>query len=195
MAKKKTGLAAILTDRFMDVWKLLSETTVFLSRIPEFSQYEDQLRAWRGALQKTSSAETSQKIRGEIAELRKNLRYQGYDLSLGGQALIIDGFRNDLSSREGFRRVVLFICAGDILWISGEENHITLSEHLEARIQDKARNQNPGIKSKHYLWYKRRGPELILSGADTETKEDFERLRAMAEANTLFFLAKLKNLK
>ncbi len=195
MAKNKTTFAEVLSDRFTDVWKLLSDTTAFLSRTPDFNQYEEQLRTWRAELQISNNSETVQRIREEITDLRKALRLQGYDLSLGGQTLIVDTFRNDVSIKDGFKRVVIFITNTEIIWLSGDENHITLAEYLESRIQQHPANYNMRIIGKHYLWYRRRGNELILSGSDTETKEDFERLKAMADANNLFFLAQLKYLK
>ena len=96
----------MLSDRFSDVWKLLSETTLFLSRTKESGVYEQQLRTWRADLQSSGrNPEAAQRIRSELTALRKSLRLQGYDLSLGGQNLIIDGFRNDACLGEGFRRV------------------------------------------------------------------------------------------
>jgi hypothetical protein len=199
MAEKKTGrLADILSDRFSDVWKLLSETTVFLSRTKEFDAYEGQLRTWRSDLQTSGrNPEVAQRVRSELTALRKNLRLQGYDLSLGGQNLIIDGFRNDACLGEGFRRVVIFISDNAIFFLAGDENHITLTEYLDKRIEAEtaARKQWIKILDRHYLWYRRRGQDLILSGSDTETKEDFARFSAMCDANSLLFLSGLKGLR
>ncbi|MDR2900292.1 MAG: hypothetical protein LBV20_02060 [Treponema sp.] len=195
MAKNKSSLAEVLSDRFTDVWKLLSDTTSFLSRTPEFHHYEEQLRSLRSELQKTQNSETAQKIRKEITDLRKALRFQGYDLSLGAQTLTVDQFRNDASLKDGFKRVVIFLTNSGIVWLGGEENHIMLADYLEARIQNNLADNHLSILGKHYLWYRRRGNELILSGSDTETKEDFARLQEMAEANSLFLLGQLKNLK
>ena len=195
-AEKPSGprsLREMLSDRFADTWKLLSETSIFLSRTPIFHHYEEQLRSWRLDLQsakKESSA--SQRIRQEIIELRKLLRQQGYDLSLARQSLTLEGFRNDASMGEGFRRVVIFFGDDDVFWLSGDDNHVTLADLLERQLY--SRKRRGGIRSKHYLWYRRRGNSLVLSGSDTETKEDFERLKAMVELNSLLILAKLKNL-
>ncbi|MDR2758930.1 MAG: hypothetical protein LBB78_06085 [Spirochaetaceae bacterium] len=192
--KKQSLLEQVFQDFLPDIWKLLSETTLFLSRTKEFYHYENQLREWRARLQvKRRSPEEISKIRGEITELRKQLRLEGYDLSLGRQNLIFAGFKNDACLGEGFRRVVLFFTNDDIYWLSGEDNHITLAEFLEHRIYE----EHPGklIPYKHYLWYRRQRADLILAGSDTETKEDFERLKAMAEANSLLFLSKLKKLR
>jgi hypothetical protein len=193
-------LKDFLADRFSDSWRLLSETTQFLSRTPVFLQYEEQLRSWRQQLQSAGkNSEVSRGIRAEIIELRKSLRGEGYDLSLAGQRLTVDLFRNDAALGDGFRRVVIFFCEDGAYWLAGDENHIVLDELLERQMDSARRNdQNPAafprIRSKHYLWYRRSGNELILSGSDTETKEDFERLKAMADANSLVILARLKGL-
>jgi hypothetical protein len=194
-------LRDFLSDRFSDSWRLLSETTQFLSRTPVFSQYEEQLRSWRQCLQSAAkNSEVSGKIRDEIVELRKSLRRAGYDLSLAGQRLTVDTFRNDTALGSGFRRVVIFFCEDGAYWLSGDENHLTLDELLERQMDSIRRNnQNQTgavrIYSKHYLWYRRSKNELILSGSDTETKENFERLKAMAAANSLVILTQLKGLK
>ncbi|QQO09045.1 hypothetical protein [Breznakiella homolactica] len=198
MAKLNVSeLAVLLTDRFSDVWKLLSETTFFLSRTAEFGFYEDELRSWRSELQGASkNPEVAQKVRTEIIALRKNLRLQGYDLSLGRQNLIFDGFRNDASVNEGFKRMVLFLGDGTAFWISGDENHITLAGYLEQQLEIRYSRRDPlRLREKHYLWFLRRGNDLIISGSDTETKEDYERLKAIGEANSLLFLSKLKKLR
>ena len=186
----------LLADHFSDTWKLLSETSQFLSRTPIFSSYEDELRAWRHDLQTAAnSSEKQKRIRQEIVELRISLRQQGFDLSLAKQNLVLDGFRNDASLGEGFRRVVIFFASNGLYWLSGDENHIALAEHLEKQMSAHYRKHGISVLSKHYLWYYRRGNTLILSGSDTETKQDFERLKAMADANSLEILAGLKELK
>jgi hypothetical protein len=198
MIQGRSGkLADVLSDFFSDVWKLLSETTVFLSRTKEFHLYENQLRLWRSELQSSyKNPEVVQRIRSEVTGLRKNLRLQGYDLSLGKQNLIFDGFRNDASLAEGFRRVVLFITDTDIFWLTGEDNHIALAGFLERQMETgNMAHRQIRILSKHYLWFCRMGADLILSGSDTEMKEDFEHLKAMGEANSLLFLSRLKKLK
>jgi hypothetical protein len=200
MAKNNSSFAEVISDRFTDVWKLLSDTTSFLSRTPEFHHYEVQLRSLRSQLQSSKTPETAQQIRKELVDLRKALRFQGYDLSLGNQTLTVDFFRNDASLKDGFKRVVIFLTNSGIVWLSGDENHIMLANYLESRIQNNlvakhSEDDHMKIIGKHYLWYRRRGNELILSGSDTESKEDFDRLQAMAEANSLFLLGQLKNLK
>ncbi|MDR2314141.1 MAG: hypothetical protein LBE02_06370 [Spirochaetaceae bacterium] len=195
MEKKSAFLGDLLRDRFSDTWRLLSETSHFLSRTPVFQQYEDQLRLWRRELQSSgNSSDTAKKVREEVTELRRSLRRQGYDLSLAKQNLVFDGFRNDASTAEGFRRAVIFFTEDDAYWLTGEENHIILAERLEGQMNAVRRKWNT-IHSKHYLWYRRRGNDLILSGSDTETKESFERLKAMGGAHSLFILLKLRGLR
>ena len=185
-----------LSDYFSDTWKLLSETSAFLSRTPIFALYEEELRSWRFNLQRAGKdGDEHKRIRQEIIELRTSLRFQGFDLSLARQSLVLDGFRNDASLGQGFRRVVIFFADDDAYWLAGEDNHITLAELLERQLETDGRKRRSAVRSKHYLWYCRRGNTLILSGSDTETKEGFERLKARAEANSLEILAKLKNLK
>jgi hypothetical protein len=192
MAVKKSTLKDLFSDRFSDIWRLLSETSQFLSRTPIFGNYENQLREWRLELQSNrQDPELNRQIRLELTELRRSLRLQGYDLSLAGQQLVFEGFRNDASMGEGFKRVVLFFTDEDIYWISGDSNHIALADMLETRISGAV----VPIRSKHYLWYMRRGKDLVLSGSDTETKENFERLKAMGEAHSLIILGKLRGLK
>ncbi|GHT78114.1 hypothetical protein FACS1894130_04150 [Spirochaetia bacterium] len=201
MEQKKSGkltgtLSNRLLDRFSDIWKLLSETTVFLSRTKEFNIHENQLRQWRTTLQiYGNNVEVIRTIRGEITELRKNLRLQGYDLSLGKQNLIIDGFRNDACLGEGFRRIVLAFTNISLFYLTGDDNHIVLEKLLEQKIQ-KARQAGVNIitHEKHYLWYHRRGSDLILSGADSESKDGFERFKALGEAHCLVILSGLKKL-
>jgi hypothetical protein len=172
---------------------LLSETTNFLSRTHLLSQYEGQLREWRAILQSShNNNEKALAVKRELIELRRNLRLQGYDLSLGSQMLVFDGFRNDACLREGFRRIVLFIGDNGVYWMVGEDNHVTLSNFLEERM-DQIRVRQ--IRERHYLWYLRRKNELVLSGSDTETKEDFARLKRIGEANPMLFLSSLKSLR
>ncbi|AEJ18831.1 hypothetical protein [Gracilinema caldarium] len=186
-----------ISERFTDVWQLLSETTQFLSKTKEFAHYENQLREWRAQLQsKRLDSETHLRIRSELVNLRKHLRLMGYDLSLAKQILRFEGFRNDACIREGFRRLVVVFTDKDVYWLSGDDNHINLAEYLERRLESAlSSGEIERIHDRHYLWYKRQGNNLILSGSDTESKEDFARLEAIGNANPLLLLSKLKGLK
>jgi hypothetical protein len=193
--KSPAWLPGILPDGLTDVWKLLSETSAFLSRTDEFYMYEQQLRSLRSRLQNSSrDPGERQAVRAEVIELRKNLRRQGYDLTVARQNIICDGFRNDSCLAEGFRRVVLVFTNIDIFWQAGEDNHVTLAGFIERRLE-KIRDRSFSVFSKHYLWYRRKGNDLILSGADTELKEDFERLKKIVDLNRLNILGALKKLR
>ena len=190
---RAAALANLIAENFRGVWVLLSETTNFLSRTHLLSQYETQLREWRATLQSShKNNESTLAVRRELIELRRNLRFQGYDLSLGSQILSFEGFRNDACLREGFRRIVLFIADEGVYWLVGDDNHVTLSNFLEDRMDQLQVRQ---IRERHYLWYQRRKNELVFSGSDTELKEDFERLKRIGEANPMLFLSSLKSLR
>ncbi|MDR1411731.1 MAG: hypothetical protein LBI91_05975 [Spirochaetaceae bacterium] len=195
--KKTQKIVDALSDRFKDVWKLLSETSLFLSRAGEIENYDSQLRQWRAELQSfRKNPQEIQRIRLEIIALRKSLRLLGYDLSLGGQYLILDGFRNDAALAEGFRRVVLYLTTATIYYLAGDGNHIELANYLERQlITERAITEHNRILDKHYLWYARQGQNLYLSGSDTEGKDDYERLKAEVDANVFLFLRCLKKLR
>jgi hypothetical protein len=197
MGIKKIGnLKEFLSDRFSNEWKLLSETTLFLSRINELHNYENQLRALRSQLYNVGDRkEVIRNIRRELTELRRHLRLEGHDLSLAKQNIVFDGFRNDTSLGDGFTRLVLFLTPNEIYWLAGTENHITLDSYLERQMVNVHLKERPRINSKHFLWYKRDGNSLILSGSDSESKEDYAHLAAAGEANPFWFLSRLKNLK
>jgi hypothetical protein len=190
---RANSLTTLISEKFRGVWVLLSETTNFLSRTHLLPQYESQFRQWRAILQSShNNNELALGVKRELIELRRNLRFQGYDLSLGSQILTFDGFRNDACLREGFRRIVLFIGDEGVYWLVGEDNHVTLSNFLEERMNQLDVRQ---IRERHYLWYQRRKNELVFSGSDTEMKEDFERLKRIGEANPMLFLSSLKSLR
>ncbi len=194
MAAKRIGaLAESLTERFASTWRLLSETGIFLSRTSLFAQYEGELMEMRRRLGvAVRDSETERVVRKELTELRKALRDQGYDLSLGKLELVFQGFRNDASLYEGFRRVVVFMGPKGIWHAEGEANHIELHHRLERALESSAVE----INQKHYLWYRWNNGQLLLSGSDTEGKDDFEVLKAWCEQpeRRLFLLSRLKSL-
>jgi hypothetical protein len=194
MAGVVKKLARSLSERFASTWRLLSDTTTFLSRTSMFDYYESQLREMRARLQGSRDDDrAAAEIRKEIVELRSSLRLQGYDLSLGSLELSVKGFRGDASIAEGFRRVVVFIGQKGIRALAGESNHIELHDQLESMLPAKA---SIVILSKHYLWYRWNNGMLSLSGAATETAEDFERLQDWCAnpENRLSMLATMKKL-
>ncbi|GHV42158.1 hypothetical protein AGMMS49546_19860 [Spirochaetia bacterium] len=124
---KSGKLTDILSDQFKDIWQLFSETAFFIGRTREFDQYENQLRGLRLKLQRAKNDKNRYPdIRTEIIEIRRNLRIQGYDLSLAKHSIEFDGFRHDDSMREGFRRVVIFISDHELFWQTGDDNHVPL---------------------------------------------------------------------
>jgi hypothetical protein len=194
MAGVVKKLARSLSERFASTWRLLSDTTAFLSRTSLFEHYENQLREMRGRLQTSQNDDrVAAEIRKEIVELRSSLRLQGYDLSLGALELSVKGFRGDASIAEGFRRVVIFLGEKGMRALSGESNHIELHDQLESTLPSRASIE---ILSKHYLWYRWNNGLLSLSGAATETADDFERLQSWCEnpENRLRLLATMKKL-
>ncbi|MDR2245206.1 MAG: hypothetical protein LBE17_00810 [Treponema sp.] len=186
----------LISDHFGDVWKLLSETNLFISRIGEMPQYQTQLRNLRRELQSAgNNRDRVIEVRANLIELRRNLRLRGYDLSLGRMNLVFDGFRHDDCMAEGFKRLVLFLGDTDLYWLTGMDNHIVLDACLEQKLYtSKSAPKNLRILGKHYLWYLRRKTGFVFSGADTEPKEAYERLKAIGEAKPLLFLSKLKGL-
>ena len=181
-----------LAERLASTWVLLSDTTNFLSRTSVFGQYEEQLRSLRYRLSNSQSNDTElPKIKKELIELRAALRIQGYDLSLGALELSIKGFRNDAAIAEGFKRIVIFIGTRDLWYIVGEDNHRALHDFLEAEC-DKRGISN--IMHKHYLWFRWNHGLLMISGADSESAEEFPKLQAWAESpeNRLALLGKLR---
>ncbi len=192
MAGFARRIGAKLAERIASTWVLLSDTTNFLSRTSIFEQYENQLRDIRKKLtDMKGNSEWLLEVRKELVELRASLRLQGYDLSLGALELSIKGFRNDAAVVEGFRRIVIFIGKKDIWFLAGDDNHLALHDILESEVE---RRRIVDILQKHYLWFRWSDRLLILSGADSESVEDFDRLRAWAEQpeHRLALLGKLK---
>jgi hypothetical protein len=184
-----------LSERLATTWVLLSDTTNFLSRTSVFNQYELQLRDLRFRLSNSKNDDRElHDIKKELIELRAGLRLQGYDLSLGALDLSIKGFRNDSAMAEGFKRIVLFIGTRDLWFITGEENHRVLHDYLESECE---RKRSIDIRQKHYLWFRWNHSLLLISGADSETADDFEELKAWGEKpeNRLALLGKLKKVR
>ncbi|HOJ99209.1 MAG: hypothetical protein N2509_01845 [Treponemataceae bacterium] len=195
MALKKTANFLGLSDRFTDVWVLLSETTQFLSMAGNLTPYEPQLRQWRQTLQSHRDENTIRTIKEELIQLRRHLRLQGYDVSLVRYSIQFEEFKNDACIREGFRRLVIFLTDRDLYWLAGDDNHVALAEYLERRLENLlSRQGDVRIRDRHYLWFRWEGKRLLLAGSDTESQEDYERLKKMVAANPLFFLARLRDL-
>jgi hypothetical protein len=187
------GLARGLAESFASTWTLLSQTTLYLSRAGLLPSYELQLKAWRATLvNKQKDKLAISLLRDDLVQLRKILRAEGHDLALGGINIDFEGFRDDSCVRDGFRRLAIVISGGFVMEITGEDNHIALGNHLSERF---SRIGNSGAREFHFLWYKRKGDTIRLSGSDTEGKEDFRRLLALYEARPLVLLGGLKDLR
>ncbi len=181
-----------LAESISSTWRLLSDTTNFLSRMKLLDQYETELRAWREKLSRNrNSQQVAREIREDIVLLRKHLRSLGYDLRLGSKDIALEGWRHDDAMAEGFRRIVLGIADSDVYYVAGDANHNDLADALES--QCRARR---GCKpySLHCLWYRWRANVLVISGAASETAEQFEEFRAYFEANKDLLLRKLSAL-
>lgn len=190
--KLTTRLFNNLRDSFQSDWKLLSETEHFLASTPLQRNYEQQFTAWRKQLQAAQDDAVRASVREELIALRKALRLEGYDLSLGAIQLIVNEFVNDDAAARGFRRVVICFCDAGLFWLSGDANHLELAGDLQAELERKRLYIHPEM---HYLWFLWDRNALLLSGSATETKEAFERLRKRAQANPQKILRYLKTLQ
>lgn len=181
-----------LAESTSSTWRLLSDTTNFLSRVKLLDNYESELRAWRGQLsRKRTDPQVMKDVREDIVALRRLLREQGYDLRLGSKDITLEGFRNDDAMGEGFRRIVLGLADDDVYYLGGEANHIELAEMLDSQCRQR-RSCKP--YRLHCLWYRWRSDVLVLSGAASETAEMFEDLKAWFAPNRDFLLKKLSRL-
>lgn len=128
-----------------------------------------------------------------LVNIRKEIRELGYDLSVCGDSLVFDGFRNDASLAEGFKRMALFITNKGVKYLQGDENHIALDRFLEKKLKAEF-GKELQIASRQHLWYRRDGKVLILSGSDSELEKEFCRLEAAGKNNPFPLLSALKDL-
>jgi hypothetical protein len=181
-----------LAEGLASTWKLLSDTTNFLSRARLLESYEQELAQMRSRLYRfRKNPEAVRQVREQVVALRRELRSRGYDLRLGSRDIALEGFRHDDAMAEGFRRLVLGIGQKDIVTLAGDLNHIELAEALEARLHA----TRPGQAFRmHFLWYRWRNRVLVLSGAASETAQAFEELKEYFAGNRDFLLRKLARL-
>jgi hypothetical protein len=192
MAGLAKRIGSSLAERLASTWVLLSDTTSFLSRTSVFDQYEGELRDLRQRIAAAQADERSlHEARQELIALRAALRGQGYDLSLGSFDLSIKGFRNDAAVAEGFKRAVIFIGESDLWAITGESNHRALHDYLESECE---KRRISGLTQKHYLWFRWNSRLLIISGADSESAEDFAELQAWSAKpeNRLLLIGRMR---
>ena len=189
--KLTTRLFNNLRDSFQSDWKLLSDTEHFLASTPLQRSYEQQFTVWRKRLQTEKNDAVRASVREELVALRKALRMEGYDLSLGAIRLIVKDFVNDDAAARGFRRVVICFCDTGVYWLSGEANHLELGSVLQSELERKRLYVHPEM---HYLWFLWERNALLLSGSATESPEAFERLQTRVQANPQKVLRYLKTL-
>ena len=181
-----------LKEEISSIWTLLNDTEIFLNRINKFGDYEKEIREWRNTIQSNiNNSEIRIIIKKEIINLRKSLRLQGYDLKLGSKDIKFYGFRSDDAVKEGFKRIVLAVKKDDIVYITGDENHRELMDILSMKY---GYSEVSSIGEVHSLWYRWKDNILQLCGADSETKEEFERIIKFVENNKNLVLKKLKNI-
>jgi hypothetical protein len=182
------------TNDTIKVWDLLNDTVLLLHRTTIENRFADSLSTIRARLQQAPSNQAILKgVYHALVELRKQMRLCGYDFSMGKFTLVFDGFRNDEAIVLGYRRMVLYIGEKNFYWRSGDENHTTLAENLNRRLNHDPHRET--ITGRHYLWFLWGKTTLTLSGAATEIPEDYGKLKAQGEADSLLFLSKLKDLK
>jgi hypothetical protein len=182
-----------LAKQITEVWRVLNETALLLSRTIVKSRFENQLAVLRSELQRApANPGVLREVSVVLTDIRKQLRMAGYDLSMGKYTLIFDGFRNDDSAAEGFQRLVLFIGDKDLYWKTGDENHLLLASVLGKTLEKSSKRVI--LLEMHYLWFLRTKTTLTLSGAVTETEEDYQKLKVRGEADNLLFLSKLKGI-
>ncbi|HUZ17583.1 MAG TPA: hypothetical protein VMV68_04300, partial [Spirochaetia bacterium] len=99
-----------VSESFSSAWRLLSDTTNYLSRVKLLEEYEQDLKGWRDRLYHSrNDSAAAREVREAVVALRRALRLQGYDIRLGSKDLVLEGFRNDDALGAGFRRLVLGI--------------------------------------------------------------------------------------
>jgi hypothetical protein len=181
-----------VSESLSSTWRLLSDTTIFLSRVKLLPTYERDLKEMRDRLYRfRRNPEVQRQVRERIVEIRRSLRAGGYDLRMGSRDIVLEGFRHDDAMGEGFRRLVIAITDGDVLAVAGDLNHNELSRQMEHRLRQARtyRSYQP-----HYLWYRWRNRVLVLSGAASESKQSFDELQEYFESNKELLLKKLSHL-
>jgi hypothetical protein len=181
-----------LAEGVASTWKLLSDTTNFLSRVRLLERYEQELTEMRSELYRfRKNPETARQVRERVVALRRTLRLQGYDLRLGSRDIVLEGFRHDDAMGEGFRRLVLGVADGDAVALAGDVNHIELADALEERLRTRRVRV---LYRLHFLWYRWRNRVLVLSGAASEPAQSYEELKEYFADNKDLLLRKLAHL-
>lgn len=181
-----------IREEIASIWKLLNDTTIFLTRIKKFNEYEKQIKEWRDKLQRfLNNPDIRKEIRQSIIYLRNYFRSQGYDLKLGSKDVGVFGFKSDDAPLHGFKRIVIVIDNDNIFYITGEDNHQDLMRFLALRLKVESIFY---FKNVHSLWFRWHNNVLQFCGADSESKEDLEKFKKFIENNKGLVLKKMKNL-
>jgi hypothetical protein len=180
-----------LREEISSIWTLLNDTENFLNRIEKFNEYENDFREWRQTIKLYhNNDEIRTRVKQEIIDLRKSLRLQGYDLRLGSRDIKIFGFKSDNATLEGYRRMTIVFNNDNIYYITGEANHQELIRQLCTRYNI---NDIYNLGEVHCLWYRWKDNILQFCGADSESKDDFEKFIDYTKNNKNLLLKKLKN--
>lgn len=186
------NLVNSIREEIASIWKLLNDTTIFLTRIKKFNEYENQIREWRSKLQRfRNNPNIRKEVRQSIIYLRNSFRSQGFDLKLGSKDVEVFGFMSDDALIYGFKRIVLVIDDDDLFYITGEDNHQTLMNLMALRLKVENIYYFNNI---HNLWFRWHNNILQFYGADSEGRESLEKFVEFVKNNKDFILKKMRNL-
>ncbi|MBN1837111.1 MAG: hypothetical protein JW820_14745 [Spirochaetales bacterium] len=181
-----------VAESVSSTWRLLSDTTNFLSRVKLLSSYDRDLKEMRDRLYRfRKDPDVQREIRKRIVEIRRSLRARGYDLRLGSRDIALEGFRHDDAMRDGFRRLVIGISEDDVISLAGDLNHQDLAGQMERRLRGAKGCRSLSF---HYLWYRWRSQVLVLSGSASETAQQFEMFKEYFESHKDLLLRKLSHI-
>ncbi len=189
--KKITASLTLLREEFTNTWTLLNDTALYLQKAGLFNEYEIMLRKWRLYLQKEHhDVNKYVNIKKEIIKLRTQLRLEGHDLMLGNLDIVLKGFKSDDAQKFGFKRAILYFDHNNILYSSGSANH----NDLIHEFQNTSKTKSINYSFIHSIWFRWNRNTLEIAGADSESAEDYEKLKNFILKNKMFVLKKLKNL-
>jgi len=172
-------------ESISSTWRLLSDTTNYLSRAKMLEQYDAELRGWRERLSRSrNDPQVARAVREDIVALRKLLRFQGHDLRLGSKDVAIEGWRHDDAMAEGFRRIVLGCAEDDVYYVAGDANHIELAEMLESQCQSRRRCKPYSL---HCLWYRWRSDLRCSRGRRRKPRSSSRSFEAGSRPTRSFF--------
>ncbi len=144
------------------------------------NRFESQLREWRSQLQNARGDQIRiSDIRSEIVAWRSARREEGWELRLGSLDVQVKGFRSDDALSRGFQRIVLMTgTKGEVYFVVGSANHIQLYEDINRQLQQARVSAE---LEPHFLWYRRMDNVIELAGADSESRDSYERLKEYVE--------------